>query len=80
MGTRTKALELSEESIVDDEIIIIIGEDDKDDNEDENYTEDDFENDWIECMDCVQRKLICVISIFIIGMILLVFVYTLNKY
>ena len=66
----TKQVEIFEESIVDDDIIVI-----KDCHRDINA--DDYE--WIECMDCVQKKMICIITILIIGTILLVFAYTINK-
>ncbi len=64
MTHHSKPNKFDEESIVDDEIIIII-ENDKDDA------------DWVECMDCVQRKMICIISILIIGTILLIFLHSL---
>tara|TARA_B100000963_G_scaffold155233_1_gene135093 strand:+ start:28658 stop:28867 length:210 start_codon:yes stop_codon:yes gene_type:complete len=68
MTCHSKTEKFHEESIVDDEIIVII-EDDEDSKND---------TDWVECMDCVQRKMICIISILIIGTILLVFLHTLN--
>ena len=68
MTSHSKMKKFGEESIVDDEIIITI--------EDNEYSKDDA--DWVECMDCVQRKMICIISILIIGTILLVFLHTLN--
>ena len=66
MINQTHKLEMSEESICDDDIIISI------DKSKENLDDDD----WIECMDCVQRKMICILTILIIGVILLVFLYT----
>ena len=63
MTNRSKVLELFEESIVADDVILI---------EDDNNDIDEYE--WIECMDCVQRKMICILTILIIGTILLVFV------
>ena len=69
MIIQPKVVEISEESIVDDDIIVII--------DDRHYDIDDGHNniddEWIECMDCVQRKMICIISILIIGTILLIF-------
>ncbi len=44
--------------------------------EDNRYNNEDAE--WVECMDCIQRKMICIISILIIGTILLVLIYTIN--
>ena len=38
----------------------------------------DIDNEWVECMDCVQRKMICLMTILIIGIILLIFVYTIS--
>ena len=74
MIIQPKVVEISEESIVDDDIIVII--------DDSHYDIDDGHNniddEWIECMDCVQRKMICIISILIIGTILLIFAYTIN--
>ena len=64
MTSHSKTKNFGEESIVDDEIIII--------------TDDTDDTEWVECMDCVQRKMICIISILIIGTILLVFLRTLN--
>ncbi len=57
-----------EESKSDDTIIVI-----------QDYQEEDDEKEWIECMDCVQRKMICLITILIIGTILLIFAYTINR-
>ena len=75
MINQPKVVEVFEESIVDDDIIVII--------DDPHYDIDDcdsnIDDEWIECMDCVQRKMICIITILIVGTILLVFVYTLNK-
>ena len=74
MINQPKVVEVFEESIVDDDIIVII--------DDRHYDIDDcdsnIDDEWIECMDCVQRKMICIISILIIGTILLVFAYTIN--
>ena len=67
MINQPKVVEVFEESIVDDDIIVII--------DDRHY---DIDDEWIECMDCVQRKMICIISILIIGTILLIFAYTIN--
>ena len=64
MTSHSKTEKFGEESIADDEIIII--------------TDDTDDIEWVECMDCVQRKMICLISILIIGTILLVFIYTIN--
>ena len=61
MGDIIKTVELHEESIVDDDIIVAI---------EEEYDDDE---DFIECMDCVQRKSICFISILFVGTILFVF-------
>ena len=49
MGDIIKTVELHEESIVDDDIIVVI----------EEYDDTDF----VECMDCVQHKAICFISV-----------------
>ena len=68
MTSHLKINKFDEESIVDDEISITI--------EDNRYDNDDIE--WVECMDCIQRKMICIISILIIGTILLVLIYTIN--
>tara|TARA_B100000214_G_C23517048_1_gene423354 strand:- start:191 stop:418 length:228 start_codon:yes stop_codon:yes gene_type:complete len=74
MINQPKVVEVFEESIVDDDIIVII--------DDRHYDIDDsdsnIDDEWIECMDCVQRKMICIISILIIGTILLIFAYTIN--
>ncbi len=74
MINQPKVVEVFEESIVDDDIIVII--------DDPHYDIDDcdsnIDDEWIECMDCVQRKMICIISILIIGTILLIFAYTIN--
>ena len=74
MINQPKVVEVFEESIVDDDVIVII--------DDRHYDIDDcdsnIDDEWIECMDCVQRKMICIISILIIGTILLVFAYTIN--
>ena len=69
-------VEVFEESIVDDDIIVV-----KDDDVTfvEEYDNNMIDYEWIECMDCVQRKMICIITILIVGTILLVFAYTLNK-
>ena len=61
MGDIIKTVELHEESIVDDDIIVAI---------EEEYDDD---ADFIECMDCVQRKSICFISVLFVGTILFVF-------
>ena len=74
MINQPKVVEVFEESIVDDDIIVII--------DDPHYDIDDcdsnIDDEWIECMDCVQRKMICIISILIIGTILLIFAYKIN--
>ena len=74
MINQPKVVEVFEESIVDDDIIVII--------DDPHYDIDDcdsnIDDEWIECVDCVQRKMICIISILIIGTILLIFAYTIN--
>ena len=62
MGDIAKAIELHEESIVDDDIVVVIESED-----------DDYDDDFIECMDCVQRKSICFISVLFVGTILFVF-------
>ena len=67
MINQQKNLEIVEESIVDDEIIIVF---------DEKLNEDDV--DCIECVDYFQRKMICLTTILIIGTILLVFIYSLG--
>ena len=76
MINQGNVVEVFEESIVDDDIIdvkvddvIFV----------EEYDNNMVDYEWIECMDCVQRKMICIITILIVGTILLVFVYTLNK-
>ena len=76
MINQGNVVEVFEESIVDDNIIdvkvddvIFV----------EEYDNNMVDYEWIECMDCVQRKMICIITILIVGTILLVFVYTLNK-
>ena len=61
MGNKRPGIFLHEESIVDDDIVIVI---------EEEYDED---ADFIECMDCVQRKSICIISVLFVGTILFVF-------
>lgn len=75
MINQPKVVEVFEESIVDDDDIIVI-------IDDRHYDIDDcdsnIDDEWIECMDCVQRKMICIISILIIGTILLIFAYTIN--
>ena len=74
MINQPKVVEVFEESIVDDDVIVIIDA--------RHYEIDDcdsnIDDEWIECMDCVQRKMICIISILIIGTILLIFAYTIN--
>ena len=67
MINQPKVVEVFEESIVDDDIIVII--------EDQHS---DIDNEWVECMDCVQRKMICIMTILIIGTILLIFAYTIG--
>tara|TARA_B100001175_G_C19029646_1_gene411955 strand:- start:312 stop:542 length:231 start_codon:yes stop_codon:yes gene_type:complete len=67
-------VEIFEESLVDDEIIVV-KEDDVVVIEEDNI--DDYE--WIDCMDCVQRKMICILTILIVGIILLIFVSILGK-
>lgn len=62
MGNKRPEIFLHEESIVDDDIVVVI--------ESEN---DDYDDDFIECMDCVQRKSICIISVLFVGTILFVF-------
>tara|TARA_B100001057_G_C22176962_1_gene691690 strand:+ start:279 stop:488 length:210 start_codon:yes stop_codon:yes gene_type:complete len=69
MINQPHVVEIFEESITDD--IIVVKEDDV------FIIEDDYE--WINCMDCVQRKMICIITILIIGIILLIFVSILGK-
>ena len=76
MINQNNVVEIYEDSIVDDDIIIVKDEDVIFVEEYDNNI-DDYE--WIECMDCVQRKMICIITILIVGTILLVFLYTLNK-
>lgn len=61
MGNRRPGIILHEESIVNDDIVVIESED------------DDYDDDFIECMDCVQRKSICFISVLFVGTILFVF-------
>ena len=61
-----KIIELHEESIVDDDIVIVV-------TEEEDH---DYDYDFIEFMDCVQRKTICIISVLFVGTILLVFLRT----
>ena len=55
MINQPKVVEVFEESIVDDDVIVII--------DDRHYDIDDcdsnIDDEWIECMDCVQRKMIC---------------------
>ena len=65
MDDITTIVELQEESIVDDDIVIVVTEE-----------EDDDDYDFIEFMDCVQRKTICIISVLFVGTILLVFLRT----
>jgi len=67
MGEIPKTVELHEESIVDDDIVVVI------ESEDDNY---DDNNDFIECMDYVQRKAICFIIVLFAGTILFVFLHT----
>jgi len=67
MINQQKNFQIGEESIVDDEIIIVF---------DEKLNEDDV--DCIECVDYFQRKMICLTTILIIGTILLVFIYSLG--
>lgn len=70
MVTHRKPLELGEESIVDDEIIIVFQ------NVGDEADEEDA--DCIECVDYFQKKMICFTATLIIGTVLLVFVYTLK--
>ena len=74
MINQPHVVEIFEESITDDDIIVV-----KEDDVIvvEEYDVDDYE--WINCMDCVQRKMICIISILIVGIILLIFVSILGK-
>tara|TARA_Y100001935_G_C17284288_1_gene499389 strand:- start:767 stop:973 length:207 start_codon:yes stop_codon:yes gene_type:complete len=67
MINKQKNLEIGEESIVDDEIIIVF---------DEKLDDDDVE--CIECVDYFQRKMICLTTILIIATILLVFIYSIG--
>ena len=62
MGNKRPGVFLHEESIVDDDIVI-----------DTESEDDDYDDDFIECMDCVQRKAICFISVLFVGTILFVF-------
>lgn len=39
----------------------------------------DIDDNWDECAGYIEKKMICFMSILIIGTILLVFVYTVNK-
>ena len=71
MINKQKNLEIGEESIVDDEIIIVF-----DEKLDEKLDDDDV--DCIECVDYFQRKMICLTTILIITTILLVFIYSLG--
>ena len=66
MNDNMKIIELHEESIVDDDIVIVV-------TEEEDH---DYDYDFIEFMDCVQRKTICIISVLFVGTILLVFLRT----
>ena len=72
MINKQKNLEIGEESIVDDEIIIVF-----DEKLDEKLDDDDV--DCIECVDYFQRKMICLTTILIIATILLVFIYSISK-
>ena len=76
MINQGNVVEVFEESIVDDDVIVV-----KDDDVTfvEEYDNNMVDYEWIECMDCVQRKMICIITILIVGTILLVFAYTLNN-
>ena len=76
MINQGNVVEVFEESIVDDDVIVV-----KDDDVTfvEEYDNNMLDYEWIECMDCVQRKMICIITILIVGTILLVFAYTLNN-
>ena len=69
MINKQKNLEIGEESIVDDEIIIVFDE----------KLDDDDDVDCIECVDYFQRKMICLTTILIIATILLVFIYSISK-
>tara|TARA_Y100000591_G_scaffold28035_1_gene20741 strand:+ start:1898 stop:2101 length:204 start_codon:yes stop_codon:yes gene_type:complete len=62
MDNKRPGIFLHEESIVDDDIVI-----------DTESEDDDDDADFIECMDCVQRKSICFISVLFVGTILFVF-------
>lgn len=66
-----KELELIDETNIDEEINITI--------KNSEHDIDDDEAECIECVDYFQKKMICFTSILIIGTILLVFAYTLNK-
>lgn len=61
MGNKRPGTFLHEESNVDDDVIVAI---------EEEYDDD---ADFIEYMDCVQRKAICFISVLFVGTILFVF-------
>ena len=67
-------VEIFEESIVDDDIVVVKEEDVV---VIEECDIDDYE--WIDCMDCVQRKMICILTILIVGIILLIFISILGK-
>ena len=65
-----------DESMVDDEKIIVF------DNNFENNFENKLDEEDVLCMafvDYFQRKMICLISILIVGAILLVFIYTASR-
>ena len=63
MNNITKTVELHEESIVDDEIIVVI-----------ETNKNEYDYDSIKCINYVQKKMICLLSILIVTTILLVFV------
>lgn len=67
MINQHNALEIFDESISDDVIVVTVVED---------YDIDMVDDEWVECMDCVQKKMICILTILIIGIIFLVFIYT----
>ena len=67
MINQHNALEIFDESISDDVIVVTVVED---------YDIDMVDDEWVECTDCVQKKMICILTILIIGIIFLVFIYT----
>ena len=60
--------QIFEESIVDDDIVVIVED-----------CEEDIDYEWVVCMDYVQKKMICLITILIISTILLIFAYTIRN-